>query len=59
MQDEGTEVENDSEIIFVGGLLSNIGGCELEGVIFEDAIGRAGLISETDTALDTARLPVC
>ena len=27
-------------------------GCESEGVNFEEVLGKAGLISETDTALD-------
>ena len=58
VDDEGTEVDDESEIISVGGLLSIIGGCESEGVTFEEAVGRAGLISETDNALDTAGLPI-
>ena len=59
VEDEGTEVDNESEIISVGGPLSIVGGCESEGVIFEEAVGRAGLISETEAALDTAGLPIC
>ena len=59
VEDEGTEVDDESEIISVGGLLSIVGGCELKGVTFEEAVGRAGLISETETALDTAAPPVC
>ena len=53
---EGTEADDESEIISVGGLLSIVGGCESEGVTSEEAVVRAGLISETDTALDTAGL---
>ena len=57
-EDEGTEVDDESEIISVGGPLSIVGG-ESEGVTFEEAVGRADLISETETALDTAGLPIC
>ena len=56
--DEGTEADDESEIIFVGGPLSIVGG-ESEGVTFEEEVGRAGLISETETALDTAGIPIC
>ena len=56
--DEGTEVDDESEIISMGGPLSIVGG-ESEGVTFEKAVGRAGRISETETALDTAGLPIC
>ena len=59
VDDEGTEADDESEIISVCGLLSIVGGCESEGVTFEEAVGRAGLISETKNALDTARLPIC
>ena len=59
VEDEGTEADDESEIISVGGPLSIVGGCESEGVTFEEAVGRAGLISETETALDTAGLPIC
>ena len=59
VEDEGTEVDDESEIISVGGPLSIVGGCESEGVTFEEAVGRAGLISETETALDTAGLLIC
>ena len=59
VDNEGTEADDESEIISVGGPLSIFGGCELEGVIFEEAVGRAGLISETENALDTAGLPIC
>ena len=59
VEDEGTEVDNESEIISVGRPLSMVGGCESEGVTFEEAVGRAGLVSETETALDTAGLPIC
>ena len=57
VDDEGTEADDESEIISVGGPLSIV--CESEGVTFEEAVGRAGLISETDNALDTAGLPIC
>ena len=59
VDDEGTDSDDDSEIISVGGLVSIVDGCESEGVTFEEAVGRAGLISETETALDTAGLPIC
>ena len=59
VEDEGTEVDDESEIISVGGPLSIVGGCESVGVTFEEAVGRAGLISKTETALDTAGLPIC
>ena len=55
--DEGTVADDESEVISVGGPLSIV--CESEGVTFEEAVGRAGLISETDNALDTAGLPIC
>ena len=51
--DEATEADDESEIIPVGGPLSIVGG-ESEGVTFEEAVGRAGLISETENAMDTA-----
>ena len=59
VDDEGTEADDESEIISVGGPLSIVGGCESEGVTFEEAFGRVGLISETENALDTAGLPIC
>ena len=59
VDDEGTEADNESEIISVVGPLSIVGGCESEGVTFEEAVGRAGLISETENTLDTAGLPIC
>ena len=59
VEDEGTEADDESEIISVGGPVSVVGGCESEGVTFEEAVGRAGLISETKTAFDTAGLPIC
>ena len=58
VEDEGTEADDESEIISVGRPLSNAVG-ESEGVTFEEAVGRSGLISETETALDTAGLPIC
>ena len=51
LEDEGTEADDESEITCVGGPLSIAGGCESEGVTFEEAVGIAGLISETETAL--------
>ena len=57
VDDKDTEADDESEIISVGGPLSIV--CESEGVTFEEAVGRAGLISETDNALDTAGLPIC
>ena len=59
VDNEGTEADDESEIISVGAPLSIVEGCELEGVTFEEAVGRAGLISETEAALDTAGLPNC
>ena len=59
VDDEGTEADDESEIISVGGPLSIVGGCKSEGVTFEEAVGRAGLILETENALDTAGLPIC
>ena len=50
VDDEGTEADDESEIISVGGPLSIVGGCESEGFTFEEAVGRAGLISEMDTS---------
>ena len=58
VEDECTEAAEESEIISVDGTLSIAGG-ESEGVTFEEAVGRVGLISETETALDTAGLPIC
>ena len=59
VDDEGTEAEDESEIFSVGGPVSIVGGCESEGVTFEETVGRAGVISETETALDTAGQPIC
>ena len=59
VEDEGTEADDEPEIISVGGPLPIVGGCESKGVTFEEAVGRAGLISEIETALDTAGLPTC
>ena len=59
VDDEGTEVDDESEIISVGGPLSIVGGYESKGVTFEEAVERAGLISETQNALDTAGIPIC
>ena len=57
VDDEGTEADDESEVISVGGPLSIV--CESEGVTFEEAVGRAGLNPETGNALDTAGLPIC
>ena len=59
VDNEGTEADDESEIISVGGPLSIVRGCESEGVTFEEAVGRAGLVSETENAIDTAGLPIC
>ena len=59
VDDEGTEADDESEIISVGGPVSLVGGCESEGVTFEEAVGRASLISVTEIALDAAGLPNC
>ena len=56
---EGPEADDESELISVGGPLWTVGGSESEGVTFEEAVGRAGLVSETETALDTAGIPIC
>ena len=58
VDDEGTEADDESEIISVGGTLLIFGG-ESKGVTFEETVGRAGLISETETAFDTAGLQIC
>ena len=58
VDEDGTEADDESEIISVGGPLSIVGGCESERVTFEEAVGRAGLISETENTLDTAGLPI-
>ena len=47
-EDDGTEANDESEIISVGGPLSLVGGCESEGVTSEEAVERTGLISETE-----------
>ena len=59
VEGEGTKVDDEIEIISVEGPLSSVGGCEPESVTFEAAVGRAGLISETETAFDTAGLQIC
>ena len=59
MEDEDTEADDESEIMSAGGPLSIVGGCEPEGVTFEEAVVRPGLIQETKTALDASRLPIC
>ena len=55
----GAEADDELEIISVGGPLSTLGGCESEGITFEETVGRVGLFSETETALDGAGLPIC
>ena len=52
------EADDESERISVDGPLSIVGG-ESEGVTFGEAVGRAGLISETETVLNTTGLPIC
>ena len=59
VEDEGLEADDEFEFIYVGGPLSVVGGCESEGVTFEEAVGIAGLISETEIASETAGLPIC
>ena len=59
LDDEGIEADVESETISVSGPLSIVGGCESEGFTFEEAVGRAGLNSETETALNTAGLAIC
>ena len=44
VEDEGAEADDESEIISVGGPVSFVGG-ESKGVTFEEAVGKAGLIS--------------
>ena len=39
VEDDGTEADDESKIISVGGPLSNIAGYESEGVTFEEAVG--------------------
>ena len=58
VDDEDTEAVDGSKIISVGGPLSIVGGCDSEGVNFDEAAGRTDLISETEIALDTTGLPV-
>ena len=58
VDDEVMEADDESDFISVGGPLSIAGG-ESEGVTFEETVGRAGLIPETENALDTAGLPIC
>ena len=58
VEDEGTEADDESEIISAGGPVSLVGGCESEGVTVEETVRRAGLFSETETAFDTAGLPI-
>ena len=41
-----------------GGPLSIGAVCESKGVTFEESIGRAGLVLETNTVLDTNGLPL-
>ena len=48
--------DDESEIISISGPLSIVGGCNSEGVIFEEAVDRAGLISKTEIALNTSAL---
>ena len=48
VQNDGTEADDESEFISVGGPLSVVGGCESEDVTFEEAVVRAVRISERD-----------
>ena len=48
IKNEGTEADDDSEIICVGEPLSIVGGCESEEVTLEETFGGAALSSETD-----------
>ena len=59
VEDKSTEADDESEIISVVGPLSIVGGCESEGVTFEDVVGRVGQTSDTESALDTAGLSIC
>ena len=59
MENDGTKDDDESEIFSVGGPLTVVGGCNPEAVIFEEETGRADLISETETALDSTGLPFC
>ena len=59
VNDEGRGTDDESEIISVGAPLSIVGRCESEGVPFEEAVGTASVISETENTLDTAGLPIC
>ena len=47
--EERTEADDESEIISVVGPFSNVVGCESQGVIFAEATGQTGHLSETDT----------
>ena len=58
LEGERTGADDESEIISVVGPQSNVGGCESEGVIFEEAVGRLGLILQAETALDTSGQPI-
>ena len=57
--DEATEADDESEIISVVGPPSIVGGCESEGVNYEQAVGRSGFNSEAETGIDTAGLLIC
>ena len=58
-EDEGSAANDESEVISVGGHLANVVGYEPEGSTFEEAFARTGLISVTETVLDTTSLPLC
>ena len=57
--DESSEVFRQSEVVSVGGIPSNRVECELKCATFDGAVGKTGLISETDTVLDTTVLLQC
>ena len=57
-EDEGTDADDVSEIISVGGSLSTFVRCASEGVTVEEVIEGIGLISDTYTALDATGQPL-
>ena len=57
-EDEGTEADDETEIISNGGPLSIVGGCESQGVTLKKQCEEL-VSSQRQTALDTAGLPIC
>ena len=55
---EGTEADDDSKIISIGGPFSNVVTCESESVTFEEVLWRPGFIPESETALDSTGVPI-